>query len=302
MNEWKNGCGGQQQAHDGSSTKVTYVGHATVYIEIDGVALVTDPLLRDRVWHLRREAPCGSGDCLTVEDLSAVLISHLHPDHADVASLRRIPPDVPLITPRGTGGYLRARLPHPVHTIEVGESLCVGSVEVTAVPAAHSGPGPSSAPLSACAGYVLRGSETIYFAGDTALFPEMTNLGKTFEIDLALLPVGGYGPNLSDDHMSPDDAARALTLLRPRIAVPIHWGTFRPLGKFWSNMSYFTDPPYTFASNAALLAPDAEVRILRPGESLTLRPGDPSGDPDNIWLVPDDLNDNDRVASVYMGG
>jgi hypothetical protein len=53
-------------------------------------------------------------------------------------------------------------------------------------------------------------------------------------------------------------------------------------------MSYFTDPPYTFASNAARLAPDAEVRILRPGESLTLRPGD--------------LNDNDRVASVYIGG
>ena len=268
----QNGRAGQRRAQDGASTTVTFVGHATVLIEIDGVTLVTDPLLRDRVWHLRREVPCGLNGCLAVDGLSAGLVSHLHPDHADTASLRRIPHDVPLIAPQGTGRDLRARLPHAVQTIETGESLRVGSVEVIAVPAVHSGPGPSTAPLAACTGFVIRGSQTIYFAGDTAPFPGMTELGEAFDIDLALIPVWGWGPNLGDDHMSPRDAAYALTMLRPHVAVPIHWGTFRPLGNVWSQMSFLSDPPYTFAGYAARLAPDTTVRILEPGESLALEP------------------------------
>ncbi len=247
---------------------VTFVGHATTCIDIDGETLVTDPLLRDRLWHLRRDVPCASDDCLTVEELSAVMISHLHLDHADVSSLRRIPSDVPLIAPKGTGGYLRTRLPHTVHSIELWGNHMVGPVEVIAVPAAHQGPGSSLAPLSASAGYVIRGSTTIYFAGDTALFDEMEELGKAFDIDLALLPVWGYGPNLRGDHMTPRDAADALTMLRPRMVIPIHWGTFRPLGKMWSRLNYFSDPPFTFSGYAAHLAPDTKVHILQPGESL----------------------------------
>jgi L-ascorbate metabolism protein UlaG (beta-lactamase superfamily) len=269
-NYGSNGRSSRQPAKASLCVIVTYVGHATVYVEMDGVALVTDPLLRDRLWHLRREVPCGSNGCLPSEDLSAVLVSHLHLDHADVPSLRQIPFQVPVIAPQGTGGYLRARLPHPVRTIAVGESCRVGPIEVFAVPAAHSGPGPSLAPVSACAGFVMRGSATIYFAGDTALFTEMSDLGKTFDIDLALLPVWGYGPNLRGGHMTPLDAAHALSRLRPRLAVPIHWGTFRPPGNFWSRMSYFNDPPHAFASHAAHLASGTQVHVLQPGESLAL--------------------------------
>lgn len=258
-----------REQEDRSHTVVTFVGHATICIEMDGVALVTDPLLRKRIWHLRRDTPCDDG-CLPLDDLSAVLVSHLHLDHADVPSLRRISSDVPLIAPRGTGGYLRMRLPHPVRTIEIGNSQRVGGVEVIAVPAAHNGLGPSSTPMSACAGFVIRGSNTIYFAGDTALFAEMGELGDEFDIDLALLPVWGYGPHLRGDHMTPRDAAHALIMLRPRVAVPIHWGTYRPVGKLWSRMNFFADPPYTFAGYAAYLAPDTEVHVLQPGESLAL--------------------------------
>ena len=259
----------RQELKDESGTVVTFVGHATACIEMDGETLITDPLLRDRLLHLRREVPCAADDCLPVDELSAVVVSHLHLDHADLSSLRRIPAQVPLIAPQGTGGYLRARLPHPVHTIKMWESFQVGSVEVIAVPAAHSGPGPSASPFSTCAGFVMRGSSTTYFAGDTALFAEMADLGAEFDIDLALLPVWGYGPTLRGDHMTPRDAAHALTMLRPRMAVPIHWGTFRPLGKLWSRLSYFSDPPYTFAGYAAYLAPDTEVRILQPGDAVS---------------------------------
>jgi L-ascorbate metabolism protein UlaG (beta-lactamase superfamily) len=249
-------------------TVVTFVGHATACIEMDGEALVTDPLLRSRLLHLRRDVPCPEERCLPVEKPSAVLVSHLHLDHADVSSLRQIPSDVPLIAPQGIGGYLRMRLPHSVHTINVWESLQVGPIQVMAVPAAHSGPGPSLSPLSSCVGFVMRGRDTIYFAGDTALFAEMARLGETLAIDLALLPVWGFGPNLRGEHMTPRDAAHALTMLRPRRAVPIHWGTYRPLGRVWSRLNYFQDPPYTFAGYAAQLAPDTEVHILKPGGAV----------------------------------
>ena len=249
-------------------TRATFIGHATVRVEMDGVNLVTDPILRDRLWHLRRDRPCDASGRLFADDLSAVLISHLHLDHADVPSLRRISSRVPLIAPQGAQGYLRSRLPHAVHSIKVGESCRVGPVEVLAVPAAHGGSGLPLAPLSACAGFIIRGSATVYFAGDTALFDEMAALGDQFDIDLALLPVWGYGPNLRGGHLTPHDAAQALTMLRPRLAVPIHWGTLRPPGKLWSRMSYFSDPPYTFAGYAAHLAPDTQVHILQPGESL----------------------------------
>lgn len=252
--------------HNGSL--VTYVGHATAHIELDGETFITDPLLRDRLLHLRRETPCASNGCVPLEGLSAALVSHLHPDHADISSLRRIPDDVPVIAPQGTGSYLRTRLPHAIHTIEQWEGVRRGSVEIIAVPAAHRGPGTQLSSFSACVGFVIRGSSTVYFAGDTALFAEMAELGETFDIDVALLPVWGYGPNLRGDHMTPRDAAHALTMLRPRVAVPIHWGTFRPLGKLWSRLNYFNDPPYTFAGYAAYLAPDTEVVVLQPGESL----------------------------------
>ena len=265
-----NGRQDRYQSKIDSSAAVTFVGHATAHIKLDGESLLTDPLLRDRLLHLRRQVPCGANGCLPVDELSAVMVSHLHLDHADISSLRRIPSKVPLIAPNGIGGYLRTRLPHTVHTIGMWESYRVGSVEVIAVPAAHRGPGPSVSPFSACAGFLVRGSATIYFAGDTALFSEMEELGNSYPIDLALLPVWGYGPNLRGDHMTPRDAARALTMLRPRVAVPIHWGTYRPLGKLWGRLNYFNDPPYTFAGYAASLAPDTDVRILQPGGSLVL--------------------------------
>jgi L-ascorbate metabolism protein UlaG (beta-lactamase superfamily) len=270
MDYRQNGNGVQHRPLYKIGNSVTFIGHATVCIQMDGVTLITDPLLRDRIWHLRRDTPCDTCQDLPLERVSGVLISHLHLDHADIASLRLIPSSVPLIAPEGTGGYLRARLAQPVYTVEVGQRYRIGEVEVIAVQANHSGPGLSLMPISSCLGFIVRGSKSVYFAGDTGLFDQMRLLGQKFDIDLALLPVWGYGPNLRGEHMTPRDAAQALTLLNPRVAVPIHWGTFRPLGKVWSKMNYFNDPPYTFAGYAAQMAPRTRIQILQPGESVAL--------------------------------
>ena len=86
------------------------------------------------------------------------------------------------------------------------------------------------------------------------------------ELDLALLPVWGWGPRLGPGHLDPERAARAAQLLRPRIAVPIHWGTFYPRGRREGNR--LTAPPREFAARVAELAPQVTVRVLQPGAAL----------------------------------
>ena len=153
--------------------------------------------------------------------------------------------------------------------VVAGDRIELGGVGVTAVPAVHDdrrGPGPRgvhAAPL----GYVADGGPRVYFAGDTDVFDEMSDLGP---LDVALLPVWGWGPSLGPGHMDPLAAAHSLTLLRPRVAVPIHWGTFYPLAMRRWRPRPLSDPPHEFAAHASRFAPETEVRILAPGESLEI--------------------------------
>jgi L-ascorbate metabolism protein UlaG (beta-lactamase superfamily) len=241
--------------------RLTWLGHSTVLVELGGQRLLTDPALRGRVFHLRRhgEAPGPS------KSIDAVLISHLHFDHLDLPSLRMFEPQPRVVCPTGSGALLaRAGFPDPIELLP-GESVTLGDVRVTATPAEHRGTrrpgGPAVRPL----GFVLRGERSIYFAGDTDLFDEMAGLGS---VDVALLPVAGYSPKLGPGHLDADRAAQAAALIRPRLAVPIHWGTFHPVTQ--SRGDWFTRPPADFAAQVAELAPDVDVRVLAPGEAVDL--------------------------------
>ena len=125
---------------------------------------------------------------------------------------------------------------------------------------------PFGAPTAAL-GFVVNGRNRIYFAGDTDLFDGMADFAP---LDVALLPVWGWGPSLGHGHMDPARAARALTMLSPRLAIPIHWGTLYPAGLGWFRPRLLTEPPRRFARHAAELAPDVDVQVLEPGESLDL--------------------------------
>jgi L-ascorbate metabolism protein UlaG (beta-lactamase superfamily) len=262
---------------------IRFLGHATVLIDLGYTRILTDPLLRQRVSGLiwRHPRPRSELD----HAVDAVLISHMHQDHLDLPSLRRLGRHVPLLVPRRAGRFLARRGFRNVHELRAGQSVAVSEsaaagepagihtptatreVRVRATPANHVGFRPPFGPLGDCLGFVVEGSVRVYFAGDTDLFPEMDALGP---VDVALLPVAGWGPTLGPGHMNAYRAAQALRLIRPRIAVPIHWGTFAPIGMHFRPWQYLVRPPLEFQEHARVLAPDVDVRILEPGESLDL--------------------------------
>jgi L-ascorbate metabolism protein UlaG (beta-lactamase superfamily) len=244
-----------------SPPRITWLGHSTVLIELGGLRLFTDPVLRSRVFHLRRvtESP-GPPPSIDV-----VLLSHLHYDHLDLPSLRMLDPTPRVVCPAGAGALLaKAGFPESEELV-AGQSLELGGVRVDATPAEHGGSRRPRGPVVRPLGFVARAEHSVYFAGDTDLFDEMASLGP---VDVALLPVAGYSPKLGPGHLNPRRAAEAARRLQARVAVPIHWGTFRSLTR--GGGSWFTDPPAEFAAYAAELAPGAEVRVLSPGESLGL--------------------------------
>jgi L-ascorbate metabolism protein UlaG (beta-lactamase superfamily) len=150
-----------------------------------------------------------------------------------------------------------------VDELAAGEELRVGGAVVRAVPAVHDGRRVPVGPPVDALGFVVDG---IYFAGDTEVFAGMASLGA---LDAALVPIWGWGPSLGPGHMDPEEAAEAVALLKPRIAVPIHWGTLFPLGRR-DRSGRLTDPPHEFARAAARVAPEVEIRVLQPGRALDL--------------------------------
>jgi len=237
--------------------RLVYVGHATVLVELDGVRMLTDPVLRTWTLHLRRRVPLPTEP---LDDLGAILISHVHYDHLDMRSLKSLSRDVPVVAPRGTRRVLRRF--SDVRELEVYGETEVGGVTVRAVPAEHGGARLNlrSAPSL---GYVIEGSRSVYFAGDTDLFPEMVGLSPG--LDVALVPVAGWGSKVGAGHLDARRAAAAVRMLEPKVAVPIHWGTLSTPGRPVSS-----EPALDFERLVAEQSPAVEVRVLRPGESLDL--------------------------------
>jgi L-ascorbate metabolism protein UlaG (beta-lactamase superfamily) len=233
-----------------------------VLLELGGVRLITDPVLRSRILHLRRHAappePPGR--------LDAVLLSHLHHDHLDLPSLRRLDGEAIVVVPRGAARALR-RVSHEVVELAAGDELPIGRIRVRAVPAIHDGRRTPVGRAADTIGFVVDSGPRVYFAGDTDRYDAMADLAP---LDAALLPIWGWGPSLGPGHMDPDEAAAATALLRPAVAVPIHWGTFLPVGLRRRHGRVLTDPPRRFEERCAALAPQTRVQVLRPGQALTL--------------------------------
>jgi L-ascorbate metabolism protein UlaG (beta-lactamase superfamily) len=256
---------GKERADSARSAHIIWLGHSTVLVELDGTRVLTDPVLRDRVAHLRRTTPADAGQ---LHSLDGILVSHLHHDHLDFPSLERLGRSVPVVVPRGAGGLLRRRRFEQVAEVDAGEEVQIGGLAVRATHADHEGGRGFLGREVAALGYLIRGSHRIYFAGDTDLFEGMATLSAG--LDVALVPIWGWGPSLGPGHLDPRSAAEALRLLRPRLAVPIHWGTYAPLGFGRLQTALLADPVTEFRRHAAELAPEVEVRVLDLGGTLHL--------------------------------
>jgi L-ascorbate metabolism protein UlaG (beta-lactamase superfamily) len=246
---------------------VRYIGHATVLVDLAGVKLLTDPVLRNRVAHLRRAAKV---DPTALRGVDAVLISHIHYDHLDLPSLQRLGRELPVVVPRGAGGLVRRKGGRTsVLELREGERAEIGAVTVRATHADHdTGRMPFGITADPLGFLIEGGGRTVYFAGDTDLFDGMAELGP---VDVALLPIWGWGPTMGPGHLDPVRAAKAAALLGARVAIPIHWGTYFPIHLGLRGAPAFLDtPPAIFEQSLREYAPETELRVLRPGETTEI--------------------------------
>ena len=254
---------------------VTWLGHSTVVLDLDGVRVVTDPLLQRHNGVLRRRGPQPKGEAWS--GAAAVLLSHLHHDHAEVASLRRLS-GVPVLTALENAVWVdKKRLVG--HGLAEGEWVSVGpmaEVMVRLVPAVHhSRPMPHRP--NAVNGHLVRGpSAVVWIAGDTDLYPGLADLPQIAgaPIDVAVVPVGGWGPRLSPGHMGPEEAAVACRMSGARWAVPVHWKTLHvPAGRDIPR-GWMDSAGPRFAAALAREAPDCRPAVLDVGASLTVPEAD----------------------------
>jgi L-ascorbate metabolism protein UlaG (beta-lactamase superfamily) len=244
-------------------SRVSFIGHATSLIELGGCRVLTDPLLRTPVSGLvHRHAPSIEA---VPRGIDAVLISHLHHDHLDVRSLELLGKGTRVVVPARGGALLRRRGFLNVQEVAPGDRLDVGDARIEVTRAVHMGLRAPFGPWGGCVGFVVEAHRRVYFAGDTQAFAEMRLLGP---IDVALVPIAGWGPVLGPGHMGPDAAVEALRLINPAVAIPIHWGSLAPYGLHRRAWSYLTRPPLDFVALSRRRTPEVQVQVLQPGEAF----------------------------------
>lgn len=246
--------------------QVAFAGHSTTLVELDGVRVLSDPLFRSALLHLQRHAPLVDLERYGRPEI--LLISHSHLDHLDKRSLKLIDKSTHAIVPSDSAKLMRAQGFTNVTGVSAGDEVESNGLRVKAVHADHGGKRmPWNEPAETI-GFVVEGSQRFYYAGDTDLFDEMADLGP---LDLALVPVWGWGPKLGEGHLDPARAAKAVELLRPRVAVPVHWGGYLPAGMAKRRPDLLVDPPRKFRALVDASPADTLVELIEPGEEISIR-------------------------------
>ncbi len=254
----------------GEGARLTWLGHASWLVQLDGVSLLIDPVLGDTIpGFIRRNTPPGV-PVGGLPRITASLVSHNHFDHLDLPTLRQV--GAPIVGGLGLARYFqRARL--PVTELDWWGSTRVGPVTVHFVPAQHwsrRGVNDANETLWGC--FVVEGtSARVYHSGDTAYFEGFQEIGRRFPaLDAALLPIGAYDPEwfMSRQHMNPEEAVRAFVDLGARRFLAMHWGTFKLTDE------PLDEPPQRLDAEWKRRAlPPEPLHVLAVGESLGVRQG-----------------------------
>jgi L-ascorbate metabolism protein UlaG (beta-lactamase superfamily) len=260
----------QIAAPPSTGLRVTWLGHSTLLIEVDGHTFLTDPVWGERTSPYTWAGPKRFYDPpLRLESLprlDAVLLSHDHYDHLDHPTIVRLARlDTQFIAPLGVGEHLAYwGVPESkIREYDWWDEVLIGRVTVACVPARHaSGRFLWDKDKTLWAGYALVGPEhRVYFSGDTGLFPDMTKIGERYgPFDLTLIEAGAYNQAWPDWHLGPEQAVRAHRLVQGKVLLPIHWGLFDLASHAW------TEP----MERVLIAAAKANVTVLapRPGQSV----------------------------------
>ena len=252
--------------------RLTWLGHATVVLDLGGTRIISDPLLRPANGPLRRRGPTPQAEQWA--GVEAVLVSHLHHDHVELASLRMLPnlADLPVLASSRNAAWLRRRRLRAMSLADEWYDVGTEGVQVRLVRADHHSRPMPHRPNDANGHLVRTPTTRIWVAGDTSLYPEMAELPELAggPIDLAVVPVGGWGPRLSGGHLDSDAAAEACALVGASVAVPYHWGTLYAPGMQNRPPGWMDRPLTAFPAAMARRAPGCRALVLAPGESAEL--------------------------------
>lgn len=248
--------------------RATWIGWASVLVEIDGRVVLTDPVWSERcspstlIGPKRFHAPPVSLEELPRVDV--VVISHDHYDHLDMSAVRTLAAKgAHFAVPLGIGAHLeRWNVPAAqIHELDWRESVALNGLTLTATPSRHySGRNPRYANETLWASWVIAGPRhRVFFSGDSGYTKHFADIGaKHGPFDLTLIKIGASDPTWAEIHMTPEEAVRTHQDVRGRVLLPIHWATFNLGFHAWR------DPP----DRALAAARKAGVQIVipRPGE------------------------------------
>ncbi|MFD2147953.1 MBL fold metallo-hydrolase [Mucilaginibacter antarcticus] len=220
-----------------SGLRVTLVGHSSLLIEIDGRTILTDPVWSKRVSLFQWMGPKRFFDpplrISELPPLDAIIISHDHYDHLDMATIKRFAgTTIPFFCSSGVGAHLQrcGITRNYINEMDWGDSVMIDhDCIVTATPSRHfSGRGLTGRNETLWSSFVIKGKKhNIFFGADSGYFPGFKDIGETFgPFDLTMLEIGAYGQYWPDIHMGPDNASNAHLDLKGKLMMPIHWGTF----------------------------------------------------------------------------
>jgi L-ascorbate metabolism protein UlaG (beta-lactamase superfamily) len=246
------------------ATTLTRVTHSCALLDFDGQVVLTDPWFSEKPGYYRGEPLAFTPQ--TLPRLSAVVASHDHYDHYDLAALRAYPDkSVPFIVGHAMGEKARQAGFTNVTEVQPWQQVTVGSLGITAAPARHGVPEVT---------FVIQGAgKTAFFGGDTLRIPELDEIPRRFPaIDLALLPVNGLQIRPAFNRqvvMNAEQAGEYCAVLKPAVAVPIHYAfTAGPVRD--RLFLKYDGTPERFQRAVARHAPGTSARVLAPGEPLTL--------------------------------
>ena len=266
-----------------SGLRLTWLGHASVLVEIEGRRLLLDPIFSERCSPVAFAGPERFHplplDRAHLPDIHAVLISHDHYDHLDQATIVEVAQQGSLfLVPLGIGAHLEAWGVPAAQVVELEwwQSHDLGDLTLHATPARHySGRFPGWGNKTLWASWALVGRKhRVFFSGDTGYSPAFVEIGSRLgPFDVSIIKIGAYGPTWPEIHLTPEEAVKAHVDLRGKLLFPIHWGTFNLANHRWN------EPP----DRVLTAARAAEVKLVVPKPGQLVEPQDSAVPPSPWW-------------------